>query len=122
MLSLESIKRQIDREGKRWGVFGVIKDGAVYAAAMGKVAEVHGDVGSLRDEPILLSRIDENHPFSAFLSFRIKRGQFDAMRRFEESAARRKKAQQAHYDDLAGDFKDRARRIVTRPITITVPR
>jgi hypothetical protein len=122
MLSPETIKRQVDREGSRWGIFGVIKDGKCFAAAMGREASISGNMGTLDDEPILICSVDEDHPFASVLAHRVQRGERDAMKRFRDAEARKRKDLDAQYESYAEPFRDKARWILNRPLRVPVVR
>lgn len=121
-LSLESIKRQVDREGKPWGIFGVIKDGKVFAASSGRGSSSVGGIGIVEESTVLICEVNEDAPFVGVLAFRIQRGEWDAMKRFRESAERRKKAMEAQYEATAEPFRDRARWLLNRPLRVPVVR
>lgn len=121
-LSLETIKRQVDREGARWGVFGVIREGKCFAAANGKTSESHGRVAMLADDPVLICQVDEAHPFSLYLAHREKRGERDVMKRFRDAAERRKRAMADQYEAMAQPRKERMRWLIDRPIKVSMPR
>jgi hypothetical protein len=122
VLSPDTIKRQVDREGARWGLFGVIRDGECFAAANGTVSSSRGGVGRVHKDPILICVVDEQHPFSLVLAHRVKRGERDAMRRFKESEARRKKAMADQYEQYAQPFREKGRWLLDRPIRVAMPR
>lgn len=122
MLSLETIKRQVDREGARWGIFGVIRDGKCFAASNGKTSESHGGIGLVTDDPILICEVTESTPFSLVLAHRVKRGEWDVMRRFKEGEIRKRKAMADRYDEYAQPFRERARRVLDRPIRVSMAR
>lgn len=121
-LSPETIKRQVDREGARWNVFGVVRDGKCFAAANGKTSESHGGVATLADDPILICEVSEAHPFALYLAHRERRGERDVMKRFRDAAERRKRAEADQYDAMAQPRKDKMRWMIDRPIKVSMPR
>lgn len=101
MLSVESIRRQVEREGKRWGLVPVVRDGKVFVAEMSAVVDApHRGVGSVDYEPRLICSVDEDHPFAAVLMARVQRSEWDLMDRYNRRRQAEKEASQKELEAI----------------------
>lgn len=85
MASLAAIFKQVEREGRRWGLVPVLRDGKVAVAEMLSEIPPVGPGRCVVPEkgPRVICSLDENSPMDAFaliLSQRVKRHQHDFMR------------------------------------------
>lgn len=121
MASLAAIKKQVDREGARWGLSAVIRDGCVKVCEM--VAEMQPCTNGGIHHPIKVPRyvcsLDESSPLDAWssvLMHRMKREHFDFMKLVRARRDRLRKEAQTELDlrrsDLRHKLEDLARRRV----------
>lgn len=89
-ISNASLRRQIAREGKRWGLVPTTEDGKVMAAQKETVwvQTAPGVLGTRRELRAVCS-IDMHHPFANVLRMRWRRWQHNKARIIREANARR---------------------------------
>ncbi len=121
MASLGTIFKQVEREGRRWGLFPVMKDGKV------KVCENVYELPTRKDAPKIpqlsartVCSLDENSPLDAFnavLVHRMKRHAQDYHRQMMDSQLRKKAEEQAAVNDQRKQFRNFLARSKNRVMT-----
>lgn len=117
MASLQAIYRQVEREGKRWGLVPIMRDGKVAVAEM--VWELprrdSNHVVAPVKAPRVICSFDESSPMDAFailLRNRASRHRHDFMKlvraRQERLAAEQMAEIQQRRKDLRAEFEKRA--------------
>ncbi len=116
MASLAAIQRQVNREGKRWGLVGIIRDGAVKVCET--VNEVlprkQGCITVPEKTPRVVCSLDENSSFDAFaqvLAHRLKREHHDFMKLVNNRKARLRREAQAELDLRRSDLRRKLQHI-----------
>lgn len=126
MASLQTIARQIEREGRAWGLFPEIRTNRVC------VCELVYEMPRARDGcpviPFKSSRVvaslDENSGMDAFaciLRFRIQRHEHDFGKKMMAARAAEKAKAQAEIDDKRAQFRNWLRRSNNRIMTVGAP-
>lgn len=115
-ISRASLVRQIEREGKRWGLVPHDDpDMPIGVADMLHAAEVRAGLGEVTKAPRRLRTVDDEHPFSAVLQNRVHNGETDLARPYKERRRLEKMEHEARmrelYDEARAMWADR-RRIV----------
>jgi uncharacterized small protein (DUF1192 family) len=122
MASVSAIVRQIEREGLRWGLFPLVRDGKVFVAERIPVAYCepgHG-LGYVDHKLRAICSIDEENTFANVLRNRIERCEADLAERAAErdAALAREQAagEEARSHTYRGDIKRLRRgRIMSLP-------
>lgn len=124
MASLAAIKRQVDREGARWGLVGVIRDGCVKVCEL--VSEVSarpaGGTTIPHKVPRVVCSLDENSPLDAFagvLLHRLKREHHDFMRLVRNRNDRLRREEQANADLRRKDMRVKLEALARRRVITT---
>ena len=97
-LSVASLVRQINREGKRWGLSAEVdaKDGRVRVVETTHEAEVRCGVGEVVRRPNRrICTVNEDAPFSEALRNRITNGEVDLARRYKLAEEQERKEHDA---------------------------
>lgn len=122
--SIASIRRSVDREGKRWGLVSDEVRGRVKACRVDYRAEVRGGLGEVvRDSKMPLCTVDEESPFSSALHNRVTNGETDLARRYQMMDDLVAREQQRQADDLDADIRAewKARKRITIGEGLYVP-
>lgn len=124
-LSARSIKRQVDREGARWGLEGQIAaDGTVKVCDRVHVAETRFGMGEVTKRPRILCTVNEDAPFSAALNNRIDNGETDIARRFRLHDEIEQQAMQKKIDETDAEIREQwkgRKRITFGPQGLFIP-
>jgi hypothetical protein len=123
MASLAAIFRQVEREGARWGLVPIMRDGKVAVAEM--VSEIAtrpaGSVVAPSRAPRVICSLDENSPMDAFsmiLRNRIQRHNHDFAKLVLASRAKQARRDMAELEDRKRDLRAQwERRIIRGRIT-----
>lgn len=100
--SKAELRRQIAREGKRWGVVPVANDHGVCVAQ--KVLTFRGShrgLGGTSRRAWPICTIDYQNGFYGFLRTRRRRDEFDLSRRMLERHEARKRAREKYLEEMA---------------------
>lgn len=127
MASLATIYKQVEREGARWGLFPVIKDGRVKICEMVFELPPHsrGSTTVPHRSPRVVCSLDEQSPLDAFamvLRHRLQRQHHDFMRMVRARAARLRAMQMREMEDRRRDLRARIERKVIRGQIMSLPR
>ncbi len=124
MASLATIKRQVDREGARWGLVGVIRDGSVKVCEM--VAELprrpRGATIVVDKVPRVVCSLDESSPLDAFASVlrhRLRREHHDFMKLVRNRQMRMRRDAQRDIDLRRIDLRKKLEQIAVRRVVST---
>lgn len=124
--STETIRGQVDEEGREWGLVGRTHRGRVKLCRLDYVAEVRGGFCNVEeDEPFALCTIDEEHVFSDALVCRVRDGEVDPAARYalhDELVAKEQAKQEAEVDQQWwAAWNARKRGITMLPGGLTAP-
>lgn len=109
-MSLASIFRQVEREGRRWGLFPILRDGKVAVAEMVYELPKHQDGATVRPQktPRVICSFDEDSAMDAFsmvLRFRAQRHHHDFMKIVMASQRKKHEAEQRIVDQRRKDLR-----------------
>lgn len=110
MASLMTIYRQVEREGGRWGLYPVMRDGKISVCEMvHEIPPRSSDVSVMpHKSPRVVASLDENSgmdAFSAILRHRISRHVHDFSALVFASRARARAEEQKRIDDQRAQFR-----------------
>lgn len=124
MASLAAIFRQVEREGARWGLVPVMRDGCVKVCEM--VAEIPQQAPGKITIPVKVPRVvcslDENSPLDAFaavLLHRLKREHHDFMKLVRARQERLRRQGQAELDLRRRDLRRKIETLARRRVITT---
>lgn len=82
--STETMRQQVDDEGREWGLCGRTFRGMVKVCRLDTYAEIRGGfMAVIDDEPFPLCTVDEDCTFSDALSCRVRDGEVDPAARYK---------------------------------------
>lgn len=109
-VSNAALKRQIAREGARWGLSPLERDGVVYVVETTSRAVVSDGVGYLESkEAIVCGLSDEMNAWTGVLASRHGRRRMDALERIEEREAAKNAQLRKAYEEKIEQWYDRFR-------------
>lgn len=119
MASLATIFRQVARQGARWGLFPILRDGRVAVAEMVSERPRHrsGQMVKPHRAPRVICSLDEDSALDAFsmiLKFRAQRHHHDFMKIVVASQAKKKAAEARELDQRRKDLRKAIESRVTR--------
>lgn len=126
MASLATIFRQVAREGRKWGLTPIIRDGKV------KVCEMVATITQRSaDSPVVVVKVprvvcslDGDSPLDAFaavLRSRARRHQHDVMAMWNQRLARERADGERALADRRRDFREKFERLIIRRQVMSLP-
>ena len=116
--SVASIKRQIEREGPRFGLTWTVIGGKVYAAERVKVRINHGGLVSMRTRLHAVRRIEKPGDWMELFRLRLSRRDCSVKQRLQARKDAEAKAERERFDPIRSEMKADARRWMRNPVTV----
>ncbi len=118
--SVASIKRQIEREGPRFGLTWTVIGGKVYAAERVTVRVNHGGLVSMRTRLHAVRRIEKPGDWMELFRLRLSRRDRSIGARLQARKDAEARAEAARFEPVRREMKADARRWMRNPVTVTM--
>ncbi len=118
--SVASLKRQIEREGARFGLTWQVIDGKVYAAEKVTVRVNHGGLVSMRTRLHAVRRIEQPGDWMELFRLRLSRRDRSIGARLEARRVAEAKLERDRFEPVDRELRATAKRWLRNPVTVTM--